>query len=118
MESKEQTQDESIDKSQDVTLDLDKTEVKLIENLENIENDDSPIKRFNEEISKDATYESDIDYLQPPSKEEKKVKNYDDDIEEDLFQHQASLGVSRYGPATQKWKQIMIKHKIIKSEKL
>src|SRR5690606_25682080 len=118
MESKEQTQDESLDQSINVVLDLDKTEAKLIEEIENIDNYGSPIKRFNKEISKDVTYESDHDSPHFHSKEEKKVKNYDDDFEEDLFKHQASMGTHRYGPATQKWKRIMIKHKIIKSEKL
>lgn len=59
----------TLSQSQDVTLSIDKTEGRMNVQEDNIYESDQKVFRFNEENSKEHTYESDPDICLPPMEE-------------------------------------------------
>jgi len=123
MDSKENTHDISLDNSHDVSINLNQTNDKIKHLTDNIDEDSKLGDRIFEPLNaREPTYISD---------EEDHKDDFDnkppDYVIDDETKYAATKSLrnplpneikSRYGPATKKWKDIIVKHKIVDPEHL
>jgi hypothetical protein len=127
MEDRDSKENDSLDKSLDVTYELDQTDGMLKPDLDAIDaiNAEQCNKEiFNPKNAIDDTIDSDHESIEESKEkiiEENNVSPNDEEhisvVKRYIMEGVCEEEAKRYGPATRKWKEIIIKHKILDPEK-